>query len=228
MNTNEIIADYCHKHSHDCTTHWHDGNYTTTPNDMLGAERVLTDEQRSAYIAELDYRRRGTPPSVLERAEIFVRVIEAIPRVPDKHSPYDSGVTERPPRTTMACEGCGCYSSTRMCWNCSTNPLQFKLLELENEVLRLTKAYTDRTRAFEQVEQMLGRLPHETVWDAIRRLQSDQHTLIDALLPLRLIYAEEPTASAGPYFEGAILTKQQVRDMQAAINRVAKNPIKLI
>lgn len=35
-------------------------------------------------------------------------------------------------RSSMTCERCGCFSSTRVCWNCSNLPdaVQYGLLEL--------------------------------------------------------------------------------------------------
>jgi hypothetical protein len=287
---NEAIADYCHANSNDCTTHWHDGNYTLNPNDMLGAERVLTEDQLRVYKTTLDSLCQGHAPSLLQRAETFVSVINAIHPVNTLQDNTDwmngkhgksYACYERPPRTSMACEGCGCYSSTRMCWNCSTNPLQHKVHELEHKLAVANKALDDQTngvwsqwwldratvlgkltslelfenKRIQELEQKISQLEerarnanngigyatHEEMEKLFKttqkildlssennRLRAERDSLIDALLPLRLIYAEQPTGSSGDKFEGGILTKSQVRDMQDAINRSTEHTIKII
>ena len=164
---NEAIADYCHQHSDDCTTHWHDGNYTTNPNDLEGAEKVLTPQQQYQYWHHRGgmVARHNRFLTCLECAETFVNVITEYPRTPS---------IERPPRSEMKCESCGCYSSTRTCWHCSTNPLQFKVQVLQAEVDRWSNLARNTAALGNRTED-----ERFTLWQENKKLRAEIKQLKD-------------------------------------------------
>ena len=89
----------------------------------------------------------GSAPFTLPSIELAPFVPPSNPVMPVYDPSRDTAglpsVIYNEPRTEMVCEICGCYSSARICWHCSTNPgvhaLQSKVRELEDEIARLRR-----------------------------------------------------------------------------------------
>lgn len=74
------IANWCHDHSRDVTTHWHDGDYLTNLNDMHEAEKAAFPDFESSqrYYASLCGVTQGMgcfQAAANQRAEALLRTL---------------------------------------------------------------------------------------------------------------------------------------------------------
>ncbi len=88
------------------------------------------------------------------------------------------------------------------------------------EIARLTKLYLNKTEGFKIIEEMLGRLSHESAYDAARRLVKDRDDLVDALDEI-CNYHEKLLLAHGKPFEWGLLPIQEARNL---IERITRTP----